>query len=177
MCIPSVVRCHLLFFICKYKRMEELSLVVNILVNTLMLLTTCRHSPQFLTWLTHLTFIWTSWRRFCYEPHFTGDEKCMVIGIERLGSLPMRVTVRDKAGLRPKQTGCRACVLHHYSLLPFWKFISIISRRKVTLTFEKKSFHVTVRISVLGQCVWGSFSQVRWDRTKVEKYYPKEHFP
>lgn len=50
-----------------------------------------------LNMVTHLTFIWASWRRFCYEPHFT-DEKYMVMGTKRFGSLPTMATVRGKAG-------------------------------------------------------------------------------
>lgn len=96
-----------------------------------------------LNMVTHLTFIGASWRRFCYESHST-DEKCMVMGTERFGSLPAMATVSGKAGTETQQTGSRVCVLHHYSLLLLWKFIGVIFRRKGTLNSVEKSFHVTV---------------------------------
>lgn len=135
---------------------------------------TCRHSPQFLTWLTHLIFTWTSWRRFGYESHFTGDGKCMVIGTEWLvvylrWSQEETQLDWDPSRLAPEPVSFTT------ALSCFLEVLSIIFRRKVTLTFVEESFHVTVSGS-LSWSVCEGVSQVRWDRTKVEKYYLKEYF-
>lgn len=111
--------------------------------------------------LTHLIFTATSWCRFRYESYFTDDE----IEAESLDNSKRQSWHLDPSSLAPESVSLTTTLS-----CSFWNHISIIFRRKLTLQFVEKAFHIPVLESLLwfSVCEWVSVSGTLGKKTGSE---------